>query len=113
MPGDKVDRPRGLAKAILRGDPSNVYPIVHRLVERSRGGFMAVGDREILAARRLIHRHLKLSICESSATAVAGYLHWANRHGGDGVDGPVLINITGSDRNEIARRTDRAPLSAR
>jgi threonine synthase len=111
-PGDKVSKPRGLAKAILRGDPSTVYPIIHRVVERGHGAFIAVDDREILAARRLIHRNLSLSICESSAAAIAGYLSWANRHGGHGVDGPVLINITGSDRNEIARRADRDPLSA-
>lgn len=98
--GDIVPDPEGIAKAILRGDPSNAYPVIARLVKRNGGNFVSVSDGEILAARRLISDHLKVSACEASAAALAGYLKTAagNTHG----DGPVLVNITGADRNEIA-----------
>jgi threonine synthase len=97
---DIVQEPDGIAKAILRGDPTNSYPVIARLVRRSNGSFVSVTDDEIIAARRLISSHLGISACEASAAALAGYLKSATS--GITMPGPVLINITGADRNEIA-----------
>ncbi|MFI9385973.1 pyridoxal-phosphate dependent enzyme [Kutzneria sp. NPDC052558] len=102
-PGDKVARPHGLAKAILRGDPSGAYPLVRNLVRNCDGDFTSVANAEIRAARHLVFEHTGRSVCEASAVAVAGYLGWARstRPGPD--TGPVVINLTGGDRNEIRR----------
>src|SRR5581483_748360 len=46
-PGDIVERPTGIATAILRGDPSRAYPYVREIVLESRGRFVAVAETEI------------------------------------------------------------------
>ncbi|AHH94702.1 threonine synthase [Kutzneria albida] len=100
---DKVARPHGLAKAILRGDPSGAYPLVRNLVRGSDGDFVSVTDSQIRVARRLVFEHTGRSVCEASSVAVAGYLTWAQANRPDPEAAPVVINLTGGDRNEIRR----------
>jgi threonine synthase len=45
--------PAGIAEAILRGDPSRVYPYVKAIVVESGGDFVAVTEDEIREARRV------------------------------------------------------------
>src|SRR5215203_7035422 len=47
---DIVPEPKGIAKAILRGDPTKAYPHVRRIVLESNGGFVAVSETEIREA---------------------------------------------------------------
>ena len=45
-------RPQGIAKAILRGDPTDSYPFMRDIVTGSGGTFEAVSDEQIYDAQR-------------------------------------------------------------
>jgi len=92
-----VDNPQGIAKAILRGDPSRVYPYMRRIVLESDGTFLAVSEQQIREARTLVLEHEGIDICFSAATAVAAVIHQA-REGRLAPDTRILVNLTGSDR---------------
>lgn len=89
--------PQGIAKAILRGDPTDSYPFMNRIVRASNGTFEAVTDGEILQAQQLARELEGLEMCTSSSVAVASTLKLA-RAGWIGPDEVVLVNVTGSDR---------------
>ena len=96
-PGDVFARPRGIAKAILRGDPSRVYPYVQKIVHESEGKIIAAGEKEIRTARRMVQELEGLDPCYTAATAVAGLVRMV----GQGVvnkDDTVLLNLTGGER---------------
>ena len=103
-PTDKVDHPSGIAEAILRGDPSNAYPIVYRLVRESGGTFTAVTPDEIRHAQALLAQHAGVYACEAGAAALAGYAQLVASGWLRGQDGPVLVNITGG-RRDVLRST--------
>ncbi len=92
-----VHHPNGLAKAILRGNPSRVYPYMRKIVNESKGSFVAVSDEEIMEAKKLIFELEGIDICYSSATAVAGLIQSVRKNEIDKND-RFLINLTGSDR---------------
>lgn len=92
-----VANPTGIAKAILRGNPSRVYPYMREIVTKSRGGFAKVSDRRIRQARQLVLEHEGIDICFSAATAVAGLIKMLEE-GFVPADDTILINLTGSDR---------------
>jgi threonine synthase len=96
-PQDVVRRPRGIAQAILRGDPSRSYPYVCEITRASGGGFVAVGEPEIRDARRMMEELEGLTPCYTAATAVAGLVRMA-RQGRIPPDDCVLVNLTGADR---------------
>lgn len=111
-PQDIVRHPQGIAYAILRGDPSRVYPYVHAAVSESRGTFAAVSEQEIRDARKLVEDIEGVSPCFTASTAVAGLARVA-REGGIPAGDTVLVNLTGSDRKPVppqavrwVRRTD-------
>ncbi|MFA5631187.1 MAG: pyridoxal-phosphate dependent enzyme [Porticoccaceae bacterium] len=93
-----VESPQGIAKAILRGDPSRVYPYMRKIVKESNGTFLAVSEEHIREARTLVMELEGIDICFSAATAVAGVIHQA-RAGMLDPDTRILINLTGSDRH--------------
>jgi len=92
-----VRKPRGIAKAILRGDPSGVYPYMREIVQHSRGEFTSVSENEILGAQSLVGDLEGIVICPSASAAVAGLIK-LRKSGRVGRDDTVLINLTGSDR---------------
>jgi threonine synthase len=92
-----VANPVGIAKAILRGNPSRVYPYMREIVKESRGGFAKVSDRRIRQARQLVLDHEGIDICFSAATAVAGLIKMRDE-GFVPAHDTILINLTGSDR---------------
>jgi threonine synthase len=94
---DIVAQPRGIASAILRGDPTRAYPHVRRIVLESEGDMLAVSEREIRTARTLVEDREGISPCFAAAAAVAG-LDKARRQGLIGTDETVLVNLTGADR---------------
>jgi threonine synthase len=104
-PDDVVDRPRGLARATHRGDPSRVYPIIRRMVAESGGTMVEAGEEEIVAARELARETEGLDICAASALAIAGA--WALAKSGR-IDraAMVLLNLTGGDRPPSRRPAD-------
>lgn len=97
QPHHIVERPTGIASAILRGNPSRVYPIVRRIVVESEGTFTSVSETDIREARRMAEELEGLTLCFSSATAIAGMAKFARR-GAIGPNETVLVNLTGRDR---------------
>jgi threonine synthase len=113
-PEDVVDRPRGIATAILRGDPSAAYPHLAKIVAASGGTFTSVGEREMREARALLEELEGLSPCFAAAAALAGVIA-LRRRGELTPEDTVLVNVTGRDREpagtsarrEVRRRTAR------
>ncbi len=96
-PSDIVSRPRGIAAAILRGDPTRTYPHVRRIVVESNGTCVAVSEREIRDARRLVEELEGISPCFAAAAALAG-LAKLHRQGEVPADDTFLVNLTGGER---------------
>jgi threonine synthase len=96
-----VERPTGIAQAILRGNPTRAYPPVREIVAESRGTFVAVDEDEIRHARRAVEELEGISPCFSAATAMAGLVK-LRRVGELAADDTVLVNLTGSDRQAPA-----------
>jgi len=98
-----VRNPAGIAMAILRGDPTNVYPYMRSAVRESGGEMTWATDAQIKDARRLVLEEEGIDICFSAATAVAGLIKMVKK-GRVPSEDTVLINLTGSDRS-----TDEIP----
>jgi threonine synthase len=96
-PQDVVPRPQGIASAILRGDPSRVYPYIRQIVLESGGTIAAVSEAEIRAARRMVEDLEGISPCFTASTAVAGLARLA-RSGAIPREHTILLNLTGADR---------------
>lgn len=103
-PQDVVERPVGIAQAILRGDPSGAYPHVRARVVESGGDFDAVSEAEIRSARRLVNELEGIDPCFAASAAVAGAAKAAAR-GIIDPDATVVVNLTGSDRPVPVGRT--------
>lgn len=69
--------PDGLAKAILRGDPTLSYPYVRQVVHQTRGCFHKVTQEEIQKAF-LILQKANIAACHTSATTLAACRNLAN-----------------------------------
>lgn len=96
-PQDIVERPHGIAQAILRGDPSRVYPYMRRIVLESGGAFVAVGEAQIREARRMVEELEGLGPCFTASAAMAGLIRLA-RLGRLSPGQTVLVNLSGGDR---------------
>ena len=97
-PDDIVHHPRGIATAILRGDPSRVYPYVREAVRASGGTMTAVSEREIREFRAMVEEEEGISPCFTASTAVAGLARLV-REGGIGRRDTIMLNLTGRDRD--------------
>jgi threonine synthase len=96
-PGDIVPQPTGIAAAILRGDPTRVYPYVRQIVVESGGSFAAVSEKEIRETRKMVEELEGIQPCFTASSAVAGLIKMA-RNGTVASGHTVLINLTGADR---------------
>jgi threonine synthase len=96
-PRDIVQRPTGIAAAIMRGDPTRTYPHIRRIVLESGGSFASVSEREIRHARDVLETREGISPCFAAAAALAGLIQ-LRRSGTVGADDTVLVNITGGER---------------
>ncbi len=96
-PSDVVERPSGIAEAILRGNPTRVYPHVRRIVIESGGDFVAVCDRQIRQAHRMLEELEGISTCYAAAAALAGAIELHRQGGLPGTD-TVLVSLTGGMR---------------
>jgi threonine synthase len=92
-----VHKPTGIAQAILRGDPTRVYPYVRKIVLESNGTFATVNEAEIRASRRMVEELEGISPCFSASAALAGLVRQV-RQGTFPRNDTVLVNLTGSDR---------------
>lgn len=96
-PEDVFAHPTGLASAILRGDPTRVYPTMRKLVMASGGTFRAVSAEQLEEARSMVRELEGIDPCYAASTAVAGLIDMA-REGRVPPDDTVLINLTGGER---------------
>lgn len=96
-PSHIVRQPRGIALAILRGDPSRAYPYVYRAVQESGGEMRAATQTEIREAQALVRDCEGIAICYSAATAVAAMVQRA-RLSLFRPDETIVVNLTGNDR---------------
>jgi len=97
-PQDVVERPVGIASAILRGNPTRAYPPVRRIVIETGGTMVAVSEAEIRSARAWVAEDEGISPCFAAAAAVAGMAKLRARGGLDPGE-TVLVNLTGRDRD--------------
>jgi len=97
-PQDIIKRPYGIASAILRGDPTRVYPHIRGIVLESGGTLKAVSEQEIRDARRMVEELEGISPCFTASVAVAGLVRMA-RNGDIPTQDTVLVNVTGGDRD--------------
>jgi len=98
-PQDVIARPHGIAEAILRGDPTRVYPYVRGIVLESGGAIIDVTEQQIRDARRMVEEHEGVSPCFTASVAVAGLARQV-REGRFPTGDTVLVNLTGGDRPE-------------
>src|SRR4029079_6740311 len=75
-----VKRPHGIAEAILRGNPSRVYPMIREIVIESGGTMIAVTDDEMRAAQAHVFEDEGIKICPSAGTAVAALAKLATQN---------------------------------
>ena len=99
-PHHVVHRPSGIAKAILRGDPSRAYPYVHAFVVESGGAFTSVSEGQIREARTMIEEYENLAPCFSASAAFAGLTRLV-RENRFPVNDTVVVNLTGRDRPAV------------
>jgi threonine synthase len=104
--GDIIERPAGIAKAILRGNPTKAYPPVRARVVRFGGSFVAVSEREIRDAHSWLQDDEGITACFNSAAALAG-ARKARARGDITTRETVLVNLTG--REAVNRRPLRDP----
>ncbi|MEO7655031.1 MAG: pyridoxal-phosphate dependent enzyme [Sphingomicrobium sp.] len=97
LPHHIVKRPHGIAEAILRGNPSRVYPMIRAIVIETGGTMVAVDDDEIRAAQAHLLEDEGIAICPAAGTAVAAIAKLAKTDGSL-VDQTILVNLTGSTR---------------
>jgi len=97
-----VQNPTGLAKAILRGNPSDTYPYIRKIVLKTGGSFVSVNDEEIITARKKL---LEVEGVDTSydASITLASLKKAIDEGWVKRDSIVMLNISGADRDQKIR----------
>ncbi|MFJ1618472.1 pyridoxal-phosphate dependent enzyme [Streptomyces sp. NPDC088251] len=108
--GDIVERPSGLARAILLGDGRATYPYMRDIATATGGGIVSVDQRELESARAMLHRLEGLSVCHSSAATIAA-LRKEAAYARISPDQTVLANLTG--RTRVGRRPAPTTSAAR
>lgn len=99
-----IEEPKGIAKAILRGNATQAYPYIRTLCMQSGGGMVRVSDDEIFAAADLVKRTQDLTICNASAACFAGMIKLVESNVVDR-ERPILVMLTGRDRPNVPRPT--------
>lgn len=97
QPHHIIPQPRGIAEAILRGNPTKAYPYIRHIVHDSNGDFESVTDAEIRASRKLVEELEGLSPCFTASAAVAGLIKQV-KTGKVPKEDTVVVNLTGGDR---------------
>ena len=94
LPQHIVSNPDGIAKAILRGNPSGCYPYVREMLLKSNGRAVRVTEQEIIEARTLLNEFENLDCCYASAATIAA-VRKMSASGDMATDDCVLLNLTG------------------
>lgn len=94
---DVLDRPTGLATAILLGDGRASYPYMAAIAKESSGDIVAVSQRELVEARALLADLEGLDVCYAAAATIAAVRAQASAGRIDASE-TVLVNLTGRER---------------
>ncbi len=97
QPHHLVERPYGIARAILRGNPGKEYPYIKKIVQDSKGTLLAVSEQEIREARKMVEEMEGIFPCFAASCAMAGLIKKV-RNGNFPKQETILVNLTGSDR---------------
>jgi len=92
-------KPAGVARAILRGNPTRTYPYAYNIVNRWGGDFVMVTQSEIMEARTMIQDLEGIPACANSACTIAALKKMLSA-GRIDKEEVVLANITGRERDE-------------
>jgi len=95
LPEHIIKNPTGCAKAILTGDPTVCYPSLYKIVSETNGSFISVSEDEIKSAQKHLNNNEGIKATPDGATALAGFLKYAETHSDQLKNKNVLINITG------------------
>ncbi|MBU0708800.1 pyridoxal-phosphate dependent enzyme [Patescibacteria group bacterium] len=95
LPEHIIKNPVGIAKAILTGDPTVCYPSLYKVVSDTHGSFISVSENEIKSAQKHLNNSENIMATPDGATALAGFLKYAETHPDQLKNKSVLINITG------------------
>src|SRR5262249_50060999 len=93
-----LERPDGIADALLKGNHSDTYPYIYQMMSRVGGTFVSVTAEEVRAARLLVEDPEGISPCFSASTTIAGIRKLRER-GEMGPEDRILVALTGSDRD--------------
>ena len=85
--------PTGIAKAILRGNPSGCFPYVNSIVRESGGTMVSVSEADILAARARVKELEDMDAGYCGAATIAAVTALASRGAIDPGE-TVLLNLT-------------------
>jgi threonine synthase len=97
-PRHVVAEPDGLADALLKGNPTDTYPYMYRVMKATRGTFMSVTADQIREARKAVFEYEGIPACNASSTSIAALMKMA-RAGQLDRRAPILACVTGSDRD--------------
>jgi threonine synthase len=89
--------PRGLAEAVLRGDPAGSYPYISQMLRKSGGKLVAISQSSLIVARSAL-LSLGINGCYASAASYAAARHLRE----SGFIRPrdrVLVMITGAQHD--------------
>jgi threonine synthase len=107
QPHHIVYQPKGVAEAILRGNPTKAYPIVRDVVMKSKGDMCAVDEQQIHQAQNWIFEDEGLSVCPASAATIAALMK-LQLDGRQFHDQRIVVNISGSIRaNQSIAKIDK------
>ncbi|MFI1034001.1 pyridoxal-phosphate dependent enzyme [Streptomyces sp. NPDC020951] len=96
---DRIDRPQGLATAILLGDGAPYYPYLYDIASQTGGAIVSVSRQELIEARTMLRELEGLDVCYASAATIAAVRNEAAA-GRIDQDAIVLVNLTGRSRTD-------------
>lgn len=98
---DVIQRPTGLARAILLGDGRPFYPYMRDIAVASGGSIVSVSQDALVQARTMLRELEGLEVCHSSAATIAAL---RNEVAAQRItpDQTVLVNLTGRGRLTVA-----------
>jgi len=95
LPEHIVKNPTGCSKATLTGDPTVCYPSLYKVVSETHGSFISVSENEIMSAKKHLNDNENIMATPDGATALAGFIKYAEAYPDQLKNKNVIINITG------------------
>ena len=92
LPEHIIDKPTGIAKAILTGDPTVCYPSLYKVVSETGGSFISVSEDEIKSAQEYLNANENIMATPDGAVTLAGFLKYAETNSDQLNNKSVLIN---------------------